>query len=356
MSHLFDQQSLIHWFKNEKRDLPWRNSTDPYAVWVSEIMLQQTQVAVVIPYYERWMQRFPTIFALAEASIEEVIKLWEGLGYYSRARNLHEGARFVVEHFKGVFPDNPEDLAKIKGVGAYTVGAILSFAFHQRYPAVDGNVMRVLTRYLLIEDDIAKAKTQKQIRELAAEILPEHESWIFVEALIELGATICQRNPKCSLCPVKKGCQSYIHQAVDRIPFKSNKTVTQNLFRTVSVIESQEKYLVMQVEKGKIMSGLHEFPYFETVVGGLSFVELEKEIQDKLQMNISLKCHFEEVSHSFTRYQVRLYPFHLLTKEPKEVSGYKWLSINELDKIAFSSGHRAIFRQLQQKVNKHPTA
>ena len=155
-------------------------------------MLQQTQVAVVIPYFLHWMQRFPTIHHLAKASLDEVVKAWEGLGYYSRVRHLHEAAKYLVEHFNGQLPSEEEDLKKIKGLGPYTIGAILSFAFHQKKAAVDGNVIRVLTRYFGLEEDISKVATVNKLRQLAQELLPDEEPWIVNEALIELGATLCQ--------------------------------------------------------------------------------------------------------------------------------------------------------------------
>lgn len=348
MPENFDHQSLIKWFKREKRDLPWRIDPTPYAVWVSEVMLQQTQVSVVIPYFERWMLRFPTVHKLAEASIEDVIKMWEGLGYYSRARNLHEGARFVVEHYNGLLPDDPVSLSKIKGIGEYTVGAILSFAFHQRYPAVDGNVMRVLARYFMVEDDISKTKAQKKIRGLAAEILPEEEPWIVAEALIELGATLCQRKPLCKECPLRNTCRSYINGAVERLPFKSARTTTENLFRAVAVLESKGKFLVRCVQKGEIMSGLHEFPYFETTKNGMA----QDELRRLVKLRFDLQCHLHkplpEVAHSFTKYNVRLFPFHLSCEAHPALEGFLWMTLPELDQVAFPSGHRTIFQKLKQ--------
>jgi A/G-specific adenine glycosylase len=340
MSHPFDH--LIHWFKKEKRDLPWRENPTPYAVWISEVMLQQTQVSVVIPYFERWMQRFPTIQCLAEASLEEVIKLWEGLGYYSRARNLHDGARAIVKFFDGNLPNNAEDLSKIKGLGDYTIGAILSFAFHQRVPAVDGNVIRVLTRYFSIEEDISKSKTKKALREKAFEILPQVEPWIMVEALIELGATVCQKKPKCSLCPLKQSCQAFSQGKTDLLPFKSTKVASQNLFRAVAVVISQNHLLIRKVQDKEIMAGLHEFPYFETGPHGLN----KDQFKEAVQANLSIKTISAEVlanvKHSFTKYQVQLFPMQFTCSEKVDVEGYQWVSFNELDKIAFSSGHRRI--------------
>src|ERR1700722_10190653 len=180
----FDIDSLKDWFVREKRDLPWRENPSPYAVWISEVMLQQTQASVVIPYFERWMARFPTVAVLAEASQGEVIKMWEGLGYYSRVRHLHQAAKDLMYRYAGDLPRTREGLEGIKGIGPYTRGAILSFAFHQKAAAVDGNVLRVLARYFAIEEEIEKAK--KSITELTESILPEEEPWIVMEGLIEL--------------------------------------------------------------------------------------------------------------------------------------------------------------------------
>jgi A/G-specific adenine glycosylase len=252
---------LKKWFSIHKRDLPWRENPSPYRVWVSEIMLQQTQASVVIPYFERWMTRFPTVESLASAPIEEVIKLWEGLGYYARARNLHQGARYVVEKHQGIIPNTAEQLAPIKGLGDYTIGALLSFAFHQRAAAVDGNVIRVLSRYLAIEEDVAKQPTLRKIRAEAQKMLPVEEPWIIVEALIELGATICQKKPKCSECPIRKGCQGFVKGIAQNLPYKSTKSETIALYRLVPIIEHEGCILIRKVGEGEIMSDLHEFPY-----------------------------------------------------------------------------------------------
>jgi A/G-specific adenine glycosylase len=177
-------EKLRSWFLSQRRDLPWRENTTPYAVWVSEIMLQQTQVAVVIPYFQRWMDKFPTICSLAAASIEEVIKEWEGLGYYARARNLHAGAQYVVKNHAGELPETEAELRKIKGLGDYTIGAIRSFAFNHKAATVDGNVLRVLARYYGISDDISKMKSVKKFQGLAQSLLPEIEPWIISESLM----------------------------------------------------------------------------------------------------------------------------------------------------------------------------
>ncbi len=342
-----DWNSLKNWFIDEKRDLPWRNNPSPYQVWISEVMLQQTQVSVVIPYFERWMKRFPSIQHLAEASLDEVIKLWEGLGYYSRARNIHEAAKYVLEMHQGVLPSSKEDLAKIKGLGPYTVGAIQSFAFKMRAAAVDGNVVRVLSRYFLIEDDISKGKTIDKMRTLLQEKLPDDEPWIISEALIELGATICQKKPRCDVCPLKKTCKAYMQGKAHLLPVKSAKVKYEKLYRSVGIVNFEDSYLVKRGEKGQIMSDLYEFPYFEKCEPHF--------IPDyfKKQFGVSLKYVQEhpKVSHSFTRFQVELTPFQYKARAKIPVQGYEWRSIAEIQKLPFSSGHRKILSKLLSPSN-----
>lgn len=334
---------LKKWFLDQRRDLPWRDSPTPYAVWVSEVMLQQTQVAVVIPYFMRWMERFPTVQALASASIEEVIKLWEGLGYYSRARNLHQGARYVMEHHEGALPDTFEELNKIKGLGPYTIGAVLSFAFHKKATAVDGNVVRVLTRFLGIRDDISKPKTIELIRQQALALLPDDESWIINEALIELGATICQKKAKCGQCPLKERCVAHNQDLVEQLPHKSAKTQYEKLERTVAVVTCKDHYLVRKGQDGEIMNDLHQFVYFEAV---MQSKDLKKKLQNEWTLELEKIEPLEQVNHSFTKYRVKLHPFLCSLKSFQSVEGYEWRSREELQHLAFSSGHRRIWFQL----------
>ena len=195
-----DIEALKAWFLKEKRDLPWRENASPYWVWVSEVMLQQTQVSVVVPYFIRWMKKFPTISALAAAQCEDVIKTWEGLGYYSRARNLHKGAQTIVSNYNGKLPKTRNELLAIKGLGLYTANAILAFAFKKKAAPVDGNVRRVLARYDGVYESIDKTKVQKEIQSRAEKLLPERQSYLISEALIELGALICKK--KTQLCPM----------------------------------------------------------------------------------------------------------------------------------------------------------
>ena len=346
MFSLFPHKKLKNWFLEERRELPWRIMPSPYAVWVSEVMLQQTQVAVVIPYFERWMVRFPNIQALAEAPLDEVIKLWEGLGYYSRARNLHDGAKFVLKEFNGILPKNSDDLKKIKGLGPYTIGAIRSFVFHEKAAAVDGNVMRVLARYYLVEEDIAKTQTLKTLWNLAESILPDEEPWLISEALIELGATICTRKPQCHKCPMRTSCKAYSQGKAVDLPYKSSKIKSEKLFRTVAVIQWNECFLVRRGKKGEIMGDLHEFPYFETNAKGMSELSLARKLEKEWNLRVKRPKILPEEKHSFTRFQVSLKPILFIIDEPYPVDACQWIPLTQLKKLAFSSGHRRIFEAL----------
>lgn len=338
MIYPFESEKLITWFEKNRRDLPWRQCNDPYAVWVSEIMLQQTQVSSVIPYFARWMRRFPTLEALAAASLEEVMKLWEGLGYYSRARALHGGAKEIVEKHGGVVPGEPDKLMQIKGLGPYTVGAICSFAFHRKMAAVDGNAIRVLTRYFNLQEDVAKTSTQKKLRQIAEEILPDDKHWVFNEGLIELGATVCQRKPLCSKCPLHNTCHSFRLGNQASLPFKSGRLQTEKIARAVLIIRWEEQVLIKKVEEG-VMSGLYEFPYTEW--------------SENVQFPPDL--HFirwlPEEKHSFTKYRATLYPALLNAAQRMDREGYEWVTLEEALMRPFSSGHRKILNRLTKDVS-----
>lgn len=345
-------ENLRHWFLSQARDLPWRIQPTPYAVWVSEVMLQQTQVAVVIPYFEKWMKRFPTISSLAEAAPEEVLKLWEGLGYYSRARNLHSGARQVLAEYGGKLPSTPEDLKKIKGIGPYTVGAIMSFAFRQSAAAVDGNVMRVLSRYYCIEDDIGKSGSFKKFEAAANALLPKKEPWVIAEALIELGATVCTRNPKCQECPLNKGCKAYRENCIDKFPVKAAKSTTQSLYRVVAVVKYKNNLLLKQGVKGKVMADLYEFPYFEVDQLSCSIPEQKRTIAKGLGIRSGWESALPEVKHTFTRFKATLMPHFYSLNETTEIDGYSWIPLDEIQKLPFSSGHRRILSDAAHLIDR----
>lgn len=346
---LTELNKLRNWFLGIRRSLPWRENHTPYAVWVSEVMLQQTQVAVVVPYFERWMLRFPSIKALAEADIDEVIKQWEGLGYYSRARNLHQGARYVMGNFKGELPKTVDELSQIKGLGPYTIGAIRSFAFHQRAAAVDGNVLRVLARYFQIEEEIDRPRTINQMRAIAEDLLPNIEPWVISEALIELGAVVCGRQPNCQICPLKGSCQGYLAGKAAELPKRSPRKMTEHLFRAVGVFICDGHILLKRCESGQIMSGLHEFPYFE-IASKASDKHVDEAITNFYPEAV-LKCRLKDVKHTFTHHRVLLKPAVYHVTKRFDAAGYQWLSMNCLSQLAFSSGHRRLLQQVLDGVD-----
>ncbi len=328
-------RSLKSWFLENRREFPWRVDVTPYKVWISEVMLQQTRASVVIPYFVRWMERFPDVEALAAASVERVIKAWEGLGYYSRARNLHSGARQVVERFGGKIPSTWGELETIRGVGPYTIGAILSFGFKKRAAAVDGNVTRVLARYFLIQENVCKQAVKRRIAREAEAILDVDEPWITAEALIELGATVCTPRPRCSVCPLERECRG--KERAESLPIKNREKETVLLKRAVIWLEAGGKVLVKKGEKGKVMEDLYEFPYFE--MGSMSEIGLrvreafgEAEWVERLPL----------ITHTFTRYKAELTPFRFRALAPREKKGYQWVDRGSLAELPFSSGHRRI--------------
>lgn len=259
-------RELLAWYRTIKRDLPWRMNQDPYRVWVSEIMLQQTRVDTVIPYYERFMNKFPTVRALAEAPEPEVLKCWEGLGYYSRARNLQAGAREVVERYGGVVPDDKAAVAGLKGVGPYTTGAIMSIAFNRPEPAVDGNVMRVLSRYFCLEDDIAKPSTRVGIEKLAVSLIPEGAAGDFNQALMELGALVCTpKSPSCLPCPVMEHCEARLAGRETELPIKTKAKPPRPEKRVAAIIAgtgvNEGKILVRQRPETGLLAQMWELPH-----------------------------------------------------------------------------------------------
>ncbi|SHG08810.1 A/G-specific DNA-adenine glycosylase [Flavobacterium segetis] len=257
---------LIKWYLQNKRNLPWRNTTNPYPIWLSEIMLQQTRVAQGTPYFLSFTTTFPTVFDLAAASEEQVLKLWQGLGYYSRARNLHETAQHIASDLNGIFPDNYSDLLKLKGVGEYTAAAIASFAYNEVVPVVDGNVFRVLSRYFDIETDIAQASAKKKFTALAFELIPKDNPALFNQAIMEFGALQCvPKSPNCSICIFNESCAALQKNKVGQLPVKSKKLKVRNRYFNYIVASDENDNTIIQKRTAKgIWHNLYEFPLLET--------------------------------------------------------------------------------------------
>lgn len=330
---------LNSWFLEHRRAFPWREEPTPYRVWVSEVMLQQTRAQVVIAYFERWIKLFPDVYALANAPLERVMKAWEGLGYYSRARNLHAGAQQIMSQYKGKIPSSREELLKIRGLGPYTVNAILSFGFKQRAAAVDGNVTRVVSRFAWIAEDVGKSATKRKIEIAALKMLNEEQPWITAEALIELGATICQPKPRCEVCPLSSSCQAFLKGQPEVLPLKEAPPKVERIVRGVAVIEAEGHVLLKENPAGQLMGGLSEFPYFE---GKRSSRAIQKELKALFHVKPELAERLSPVNHSFTRFHAHLIPFYFRLAEKRPIPHLTWVPIAELLVRSFSSGHRKI--------------
>jgi A/G-specific adenine glycosylase len=255
---------IYKWYKENKRDLPWRETTDPYKIWISEIILQQTRVAQGTFYYLGFIERFPTVKILAKATEDEVLKLWQGLGYYSRARNLHSAAKYIVQHLQGNFPQKYETILGLKGVGPYTAAAISSIAFGLPYPAIDGNIYRFLTRFYGISTPVDSGKGIKEIRQVALEIMPEKGAGFHNQALMEFGALQCvPKTPKCEICPLVQLCYAAQNKKVGLFPVKSKKTIQAHRYFYYYFIESGEFTFLEKRTDNDIWKNLYQFPLYE---------------------------------------------------------------------------------------------
>ena len=260
----FFTNQLLRWYPNNSRELPWRNTKDPYIIWLSEIILQQTRVAQGLPYFSLFLRNFPTVQELAAASEEEILRCWQGLGYYSRARNLHACAQSIVEQHNGLFPSTYQGLLALKGVGPYTAAAIASFAFGQQVAVVDGNVYRVLSRFFGIEDDIGSAGGKKVFEKLANQLIPPSTPDIYNQAIMEFGALQCvPKNPACNLCPLQAACYASTNGTVDKFPVKAGKTKTRKRFFHYFHIRCGYEVVINKRTGNDIWKGLVDFPLEE---------------------------------------------------------------------------------------------
>lgn len=285
---------LILWYLQNKRDLPWRSTQNPYLIWLSEIILQQTRVAQGLPYFMSFSTAFPTVLDLANAQEEQVLKLWQGLGYYSRARNLHKTAQYIAHDCGGIFPKTYKDLLILKGVGQYTAAAIASFAYNEAVAVVDGNVFRVLSRYFDIDTDIAKASAKKEFTALAQTLIPADNPAVFNQAIMEFGALQCvPQNPDCGNCVLNHGCLALQKNKVALLPVKSKKAKSINRYLNYIVLEDFKSQTLVQKRTSKgIWHNLYEFPLIETEVEA-DFDFISKTVQNGFFENLNIHSIYE---------------------------------------------------------------
>jgi A/G-specific adenine glycosylase len=351
----FPRKELISWFQKHRRDLPWRGRRTPYSTWVSEIMLQQTQVQQVVPYYLRFIARFPTIQSLAKATVLQVLKTWEGMGYYSRARHLHQTAQIIVSRLGGKIPIDFQDLLKLPGIGRSTAGAILSLAYDQPLPVLDGNIRRVLIRFSYINQDPGKTATINKLWSISQKIIPLKNAGLFNEALMELGALICSpKNPDCAHCPLKKGCLGFRSGRQGFLPIKKPKKPIPHFEVTAAVIRNRKKILITQRPEKGLLGGLWEFPGGKKEPGESLEQCLKREIQEELNIEIKVGERFFQVRHAYTHFRITLHCFFCRKLKgrilPIGVTDFRWVFPEELERFPFPRADQKVIEYLLFKL------
>jgi A/G-specific adenine glycosylase len=345
-------KKVLAWYGTHKRDLPWRDSADPYHVWVSEVMLQQTQVETVIPYYHRFLSRFPTVQSLAAATQDEVLKAWENMGYYGRARHLHAAAGRIVERFGGEVPHGRDELMSLPGVGRYTAGAILSMAFGMPVPAVDANVRRVIIRLFAIDEPIDQSRTTQRVWVLAGDLVPSKGAGRFNQALMDLGATICRaRDPKCLVCPAHTHCQACLRGVQQNLPLTGKRAPVPHHHVTAGIIRNDKGgVLVIQRLRDGLLGGLWKFPGGKQKKNESLEDCLQRETRREIGIAIRVGQALSSVKHAYTHFRITLHAFQCIhvAGNPKamQCTDWQWIDMDRFGDLAFSKVDRKIIRAL----------
>ena len=341
------RRKLLGWYDRHRRRLPWREKRDPYAIWISEIMLQQTQVKTVVPYYLRFLERFPTVETLARAPLGEVLKSCENLGYYARIRNLHQAAGHIAKRHGGRIPDNGEELIRLPGIGQYTAGAILSIAFGQVVPAVDGNVRRVFSRLFEITEPINDKATRERIESMVQMLIPKRNPGRFNQALMELGAVCCKpKSPSCTACPLQGDCRARAHGLVHRLPVRGKrKTVPHREVVAAIIYDRQGRTLVVKRPASGLLGSLWKFP------GGIlnpreaREAGLKRIVREELGIGIAVGSPLAAVKHAYTHFRITLTAYSCALLEGSLTGpSSRWAGAAALEALPFSSADRRIAR------------
>lgn len=340
MNKKFTQSSLLKWFKAHQRPLPWRKKYEPYHVWISEIMLQQTQVVTVLPYFKEWIKALPDIQSVARAKEDKILKLWEGLGYYSRARNLQKTAKVIVEKFGGKFPKKYEDILSLPGIGKYTAAAIASIAFNQNYPVVDGNVIRVVARLANDRGNTRSQDVLKRMWKRVGELLLHGHARDFNQAMMELGALVCTpKNPDCDICPLQKECLGYKKGTMLSLPNRGEKTKIETIEVVLAVIRKGDRVFIQKRPATGLMAGLWEFPGGKIQHGETPVKALKREIKEEMGITIKNLRPIMKIRHAYTRFKVNLYCFWAEMDKGKIRLSFaqkgEWVRLQDLKKYPF---------------------
>ena len=345
------RRKIVSWYRKNGRDMPWRRTSNPYRIWVSEVMLQQTQVETVKPYYHQFLTQFPTVRRLADATEQEVLRQWEGLGYYRRARQLHAAAKVIVDEHQGRFPTSFDDVLALPGVGRYTAGAILSFATNRPFPIVEANTIRLYSRLLAFREDPTRSSGQKLLWAFAEALLPKKNPGELNQALIELGGCICKpRSPACFECPVASLCAARLKGRVDQIPVAKKKLKFEDVTEAAVVIRSRGAVLIRKCQPGERWAGLWDFPRFaidETANDRATI--LTERVRSQTGNTIAVTEQFKTIKHGVTRFRIRLLCYHakLEGRRSRIKSEQKWVKLKELGEYPLSVTGRKISDWLQ---------
>lgn len=328
-------EQIETWYIKHHRDLPFRKTKNAYAIWVSEIMAQQTRIDTLIPYYERWMAKWPTIEALAKADVQDVLKAWQGLGYYNRARKLHQGAITITEKYNGIMPSTYDELNRIEGIGDYTAGAILSIAFDQEVPAIDGNVFRVTTRYFAMRDDVTKLATRKRVKEICQEWMSGSNPSHFTQGIMELGAMVCTpKNPKCETCPISDKCGAFAQGEMEKYPVKSPKKAPKELELYTYVFVYKDEICLSSDDRDGLMKDYLRLPQFDR----------------------QLDYHGEELKkrkHVFSHRVWHMNCFLVFVNQKMELEYCRWVKMSEVYKLPLVTAHKKLLDELSTTPELH---
>jgi A/G-specific adenine glycosylase len=346
---------LIQWYKKNHRQLPWRETKDPYRIWVSEVMLQQTQVKTVLPYYRKFLSVFPNLECLASANLQDVLRVWEGLGYYARARNLHRAAKVILDVYGGRIPSTWSEFRKLPGVGDYIAAAVQSIAFEESHAVVDGNVKRVLARLLKIGAPVNKSASVRTFKNASSQLMDSLQPGIFNQAVMELGATVCRpQNPRCSMCPLQSFCCAYQSHEVVKYPKRLKSKPIPEYQIAVGVVHKDNRYLITQRNPKGLLGGLWEFPGGK--VRGREGPEnaCVREIMEEVNLRVEIECYVTRVKHAYTHFRIIVDVFlcsyisgNVKLNGPVD---YRWITLDDIDRYPFPKANRKFIPALAQIV------
>jgi A/G-specific adenine glycosylase len=351
------RSDLLDWYDDNKRSMPWRETDDPYRIWVSEIMLQQTRVDTVRDYYPRFLEAFPTVEALAAADRDEVLKYWEGLGFYARARHLHEAAQTVVDEHDGTLPDTMDAIRDLKGIGPYTAAAVLSIAHDKPHAVLDGNVTRVLTRVFAVEEDATTTSAQRELRRLANDLLRPDRAGDFNQAMMELGALVCTPStPLCDRCPLQNVCRAHEAGTEEDYPITPESEPVPHHDIAVGLVFDDDQLLIQRRPDEGLLGGLWEFPGGKQEDGETMETACRRELKEELGIDVAVEDLFYTLSHAYSHFKITLHAFRCHIEdgppEAREDQPFTWVGLDELDDYAFPRANRRLIEELERRQSE----